>query len=135
MLILGKHLNSHKALHIALTQVFGINKTSALKLCGIVGISPEARLSQLHVQHYDKLSQICSEQIGGLLFRRALHNIKSLIAIKHYRGVRHMFGLPCRGQRTRTNAVTAKKINTKTLNLHAKKSTSSGSKSPHTKKK
>ena len=132
MLILGKNLDSNKALKQALTQIFGINKTCALKLCALVGISPEARLDQLNVAHYDKLSRICSEQIGSLKYRRVVQNIKSLVALKHYRGVRHMFGLPSRGQRTRTNGVTSKKISTKILNYYTKKpSYKSSRKSKH----
>jgi small subunit ribosomal protein S13 len=115
MLVLGKHLNTAKALNRTLTHVFGVNTNTATKLCGMLGVNPNVRLSQLSVQHYDKLSKICSEQIGTHKSRQIVSNIKALINVKHYKGVRHMFGLPCRGQRTRTNAATAKRLMARTL--------------------
>jgi small subunit ribosomal protein S13 len=121
MLLLGKHLNTNKALNYTLKNIFGINIYTANTLCGILGVSPNVRLNQLNVYHYDKLVKICSEQIDVNLSRQVVENIKQLIQIKHFKGVRHMFGLPSRGQRTRTNAATSKKVMAKILSSNLKK--------------
>ena len=100
MLILGTHLRTNKALYLSLQAIFGINHTSAYKICSIIGVTPKTKLELLNVNQLDKLTQICREEINSNLFRKKVDNIKFLIKIKNYRGVRHMFGLPTRGQKT-----------------------------------
>lgn len=73
-------------------------------------VSPKTKLKKLRVNQLDKLVKVCREEINNDLRRAVRDDIQCLIQIKHYRGTRHMFGLPARGQRTRTNAQTSKKI-------------------------
>jgi small subunit ribosomal protein S13 len=115
MLVLGTHLKEQKAVVFALQAVFGLNYNSSLKVCSLVGVSPKTKLKQLRVNQLNELVKICREEVNNNLFRTVQNNLQSLISIKHYRGTRHMFGLPARGQRTRTNARTSKKIISKTL--------------------
>ena len=110
MLILGTHLNQEKSLFLALQAIYGLNDNNAFKICSLTGISPNAKLKKLRVNQLDKLVKICREEINNDLRRAVRNDIQRLIQIKHYRGTRHMFGLPARGQRTRTNAQTSKKI-------------------------
>nr|YP_009424204.1 ribosomal protein S13 [Ulva flexuosa]AQS79869.1 ribosomal protein S13 [Ulva flexuosa] len=109
MLILGTHLNQKQSLLISLQSIFGLNTTNALKVCSLVGVSPKVKLEKLKVNQLNKLMRICREEIDTSLIRYIQSNVQRLIQLKHYRGARHMFGLPTRGQRTRTNAQTSKK--------------------------
>nr|AKF33558.1 ribosomal protein S13 [Ulva sp. UNA00071828] len=110
MLILGTHLNQQQSLLISLQSIFGLNTTNALKICSLVGVSPKVKLVKLKVNQLNKLMRICREEVDISLIRYAQNDVQRLIQLKHYRGTRHMFGLPARGQRTRTNARTSKKI-------------------------
>lgn len=118
MLILASHLNTSKALLFSLQAIYGVNTATALKICGIVGVCPKVKLNKLNANQLDKLTKTCREQLNTNVFKQKLNNIKFLIHIRHVKGFRHMFGLPSRGQRTRTNAKTSKKIMAKLrLNL------------------
>ena len=121
MLILGALLSQNHALILCLQSIFGVNKNSAHKVCSIIGINPKTKLKQLNVYQLDKLKKVCRDVIDNTLFRTNIKNITFLMQLKHYRGIRHMLGLPARGQRTRTNAVTSKKVINKTLKLITKK--------------
>ena len=121
MLILGALLPTNKSLFLSLQSIFGVNRTSACKVCSILGVSQKTKLKQLSANQLDKLTNVCRDEIRDNLFRKKLKNITFLIQLKHYRGIRHMFGLPSRGQRTRTNAATSKKIMNKILNLKTRK--------------
>ena len=110
MLVLGTHLKYDKAVFLALQAIFGLNYTNSLKVCSLVGVSPKTRLDKLRITQLDDLIRVCREEVNTSLQRAVQDNIQSLIQIKHYRGTRHMFGLPTRGQRTRTNAQTSKKM-------------------------
>ena len=112
MLILGTRINTDKALSVALQAIFGINLTCALRICACIGVKPSVKLKDLRSGRLNKLTKICREHVPTSLFRVKQDNIKALVQIKHYKGVRHMFGLPARGQRTRTNASTSKKLST-----------------------
>nr|YP_009546833.1 ribosomal protein S13 [Ulva expansa]AYO97755.1 ribosomal protein S13 [Ulva expansa]AYP41033.1 ribosomal protein S13 [Ulva expansa] len=112
MLILGTHLNQNQPLVISLQSIFGLNDTKALKICSLVGVNPNVRLAKLSLNQLNKLTRICREEIDTSLTRYIQNDVQRLIQLKHYRGTRHMFGLPSRGQRTRTNAQTSKKIKT-----------------------
>nr|QHD44999.1 ribosomal protein S13 [Bryopsis plumosa] len=113
MLILGTHLNQQQSLLISLQSIFGLNTTNALKVCSLVGISPKVKLVKLKVNQLNKLVRICREEIDTSLLRHTQNDVQRLIQLKHYRGTRHMFGLPARGQRTRTNGQTSKKLKKK----------------------
>lgn len=109
MLILGTHLKHDKAIFFALQAIFGLNYNNALKICSLIGISPKIKLNRLRINQLDELIKVCREEVNNHLQRAVKNDIQSLIQIKHFRGTRHMFGLPTRGQRTRTNAQTSKK--------------------------
>jgi len=111
MLVLGTHLKSNKPIFLALQAIFGLNNNNSFKICSLVGVSPKTKLNMLHVHQFENLIKICREEINTNLHRAVQNNIQSLIQIKHYKGTRHMFGLPTKGQRTRTNAQTSKKLN------------------------
>ncbi len=113
MLILGTHLNQQQSLFMSLQSIFGLNTTNALKVCSLVGISPKVKLVKLKVNQLNKLVRICREEIDTSLLRHTQNDVQRLIQLKHYRGTRHMFGLPARGQRTRTNGQTSKKLKKK----------------------
>nr|YP_009420523.1 ribosomal protein S13 [Ulva pertusa]ASO76171.1 ribosomal protein S13 [Ulva pertusa]ASO76213.1 ribosomal protein S13 [Ulva pertusa] len=110
MLILGTHLNQNQPLLVSLQSIFGLNNTKALKICSLVGVNPNARLAKLRVNQLNKLTRICREEVETSLTRHIQNDVQRLVQLKHYRGTRHMFGLPSRGQRTRTNGQTSKKI-------------------------
>lgn len=110
MLILGTHLNTSKALVLSLQALFGVNSNTALKLCSALGLNPKTKINHLNAHQLDLLAKVCREEIDTSLARQKIDNIKFLIHLKNYRGLRHMFGLPSRGQRTRTNASTSRKI-------------------------
>lgn len=109
MLILGTHLKHDKAIFLALQAVFGLNYNNSLKICSLIGVSPKIKLNKLRINQLDELIKVCREEVNSNLQRTVQNDIQSLIQIKHYRGTRHMFGLPTRGQRTRTNAQTSRK--------------------------
>ena len=111
MLILDTHIVNHKSALVALQAIYGINANTALKICAQTGINPKVKLQNLSTYMLDKLSKNCRMFIHPQKKRHAANNIKALIQIKHYRGVRQMFKLPVRGQRTKTNASTARAIN------------------------
>lgn len=110
MLIRGTYCSERKGVGFTLQSVFGINKRTANQICAMVGVRKEIRLNRLNAGRLDKLNKICRDHVSTGLERRTKEDIKHLIHIKHYKGVRHMFGLPARGQRTRTNASTSKKL-------------------------
>lgn len=109
MLVLGTHLKHDKATFLALQAIFGLNYNHSLKVCSLIGVSPKTKLSRLRITQLEDLIRVCREEVSTSLQRTVQNDIQSLIQIKHYKGTRHMFGLPTRGQRTRTNAQTSKK--------------------------
>jgi small subunit ribosomal protein S13 len=107
MIILGKHCDPTKPLWISLKSVFGLNKYSILKLCALLGLSPHTKFSMISNQNVEIIKRACEKLPSK---RQYKINQQNLIRLKHYKGIRHMFGLPVRGQRTRTNASTAKHL-------------------------
>ena len=109
--IAGVNVPDNKRIPIALTYIHGIGRTSALKICKKLGIDLQMRMGQADE---DTLNRIRSEiekggfQIEGDLRREVSMNIKRLMDMRCYRGLRHRAGLPVRGQRTITNARTRK---------------------------
>lgn len=108
MLILGTHCPSDKAVVFSLQALFGLNKYRVTKLCASSGLRPGIKL-KLNNRRFE-LNKACRDHVSTGLLKIKQDNIKRYVQIKHYKGLRHMFGLPCRGQRTRTNASTAKKL-------------------------
>ncbi len=107
--IAGVNIADHKHIVIALTSIYGIGKTTSLKLCEQVGIDPSTKVSQLSEQELESLrTEIAKITVEGDLRRAVSMNIKRLMDLGCYRGQRHRRGLPVRGQRTKTNARTRK---------------------------
>ena len=100
----------NKAARIALTYIFGIGTTSGQKICEKADIDPDARLNDLTQDEITRVRQIIENdyKVEGRLRTETALNIKRLMDIGCYRGLRHRRGLPVRGQRTRTNARTRK---------------------------
>lgn len=107
--IAGVNIPDHKHVVIALTAIYGIGKTTSLKLCSTVGIEPSTKVSQLTDAQLESLrTEIAKFNVEGDLRRVITMNIKRLMDLGCYRGLRHRRGLPLRGQRTKTNARTRK---------------------------
>jgi small subunit ribosomal protein S13 len=107
--IAGVNIPNHQHTEIALTAIYGIGRTRARKICDAVGIKRATKIKDLNDSEMDKLrEEIGRFTVEGDLRREVTMNIKRLMDLGCYRGVRHRRGLPCRGQRTRTNARTRK---------------------------
>lgn len=108
--IAGVDLPRDKRVEIALTYIFGIGKTTSQKILKETGINPDTRVRDLTEDEVSKLREAIDKtvKVEGDLRREISLNIKRLIEIGCYRGVRHRRGLPVRGQRTKTNARTRK---------------------------
>ncbi|GLX71116.1 30S ribosomal protein S13 [Paenibacillus glycanilyticus] len=108
--IAGVDIPRDKRVEIALTYIFGIGKTTSQKIIASTGVNPDTRVRDLTEDELAKLREAIdkSVKVEGDLRREISLNIKRLIEIGCYRGVRHRRGLPVRGQRTKTNARTRK---------------------------
>jgi small subunit ribosomal protein S13 len=100
----------NKHVDVALTYIFGIGVTSARKICATTGVDPEKRINDLTADEVNKLRTVIENdfRVEGRLRTEISLNIKRLMDIGCYRGIRHRRGLPVRGQRTKTNARTRK---------------------------
>ena len=107
--IAGVNIPNHQHSEIALTAVYGIGRPRAKAICVAAGIKGSAKIKDLSDADMDKLrEQVSRLTVEGDLRREVSMNIKRLMDLGCYRGVRHRRGLPVRGQRTRTNARTRK---------------------------
>ena len=107
--IAGVNIPNHQHTEIALTAIYGIGRTRAQKICDMAGIKRSTKIKDLNDSQLDKLrEEIGKFTVEGDLRREVTMSIKRLMDLSCYRGVRHRRGLPCRGQRTRTNARTRK---------------------------
>ena len=107
--IAGINIPDHKHAVIALTAIYGIGRQTANKICVEAGISPSVKIKDLAEEQVDAVRSIVSKlTVEGDLRREVSMNIKRLMDLGCYRGIRHRRGLPLRGQRTRTNARTRK---------------------------
>ncbi|MGB7061978.1 MAG: 30S ribosomal protein S13 [Candidatus Zixiibacteriota bacterium] len=108
--IAGVDLPKDKRIEIGLTYIFGIGPSSSKKILASTGVNPDTRVNKLAEEDVTKLrSAIESDyKVEGALRGEVSMNIKRLIDIGSYRGLRHRRGLPVRGQRTKTNARTRK---------------------------
>lgn|SRR3989338_2703269 len=107
--IAGINIPSHKHVDVALTSIYGIGHNTARKICLSIKINAETKVKDLSEAELDLLrSAIVGLRIEGDLRREVSMNIKRLMDLGCYRGLRHRRGLPVRGQRTRTNARTRK---------------------------
>lgn len=107
--IAGVNIPDQKHISISLTHIYGIGSASARKICSATGIEPGVKVSALSEAQLDLLrAAVASYELEGDLRRDVSMNIKRLMDLGSYRGIRHRRGLPLRGQRTRTNARTRK---------------------------
>ncbi len=107
--IAGVNIPVDKHVSISLTYIYGIGPTLAQKICRDAGVQPTAKVRELDEANLDAIRQeIEKYEVEGDLRREVSMNIKRLMDLGTYRGVRHRRGLPLRGQRTRTNARTRK---------------------------
>ena len=107
--IAGVNIPNHQHAEIALTAIYGIGRTRAQKICDAAGINRSTKMTDLNDSEMDKLrDEVAKFTVEGDLRRETTMNIKRLMDLGCYRGLRHRKGLPCRGQRTRTNARTRK---------------------------
>jgi small subunit ribosomal protein S13 len=107
--IAGVNIPDNKHAVISLTYVFGVGRPTAKKLCDGVGIAESTKISELDDSQLDKLRDALLEiEVEGNLRRKNSMNIKRLMDLGCYRGLRHRRSLPVRGQRTKTNARTRK---------------------------
>lgn len=107
--IAGINIPTHKHTVIGLTAIFGIGSTRAKQICVASGVKTDAKIKDLTEQELELLrSEVAKFDVEGDLRREVSMNIKRLMDLGCYRGIRHRRGLPLRGQRTRTNARTRK---------------------------
>jgi small subunit ribosomal protein S13 len=108
--IAGVDLPRNKRIEIALTYIFGIGHTTSGKILTETGVSPERRVHELNDDEVNRLRRVIEARykVEGALRSEVSMNIKRLMDIGCYRGLRHRRGLPVRGQRTHTNARTHK---------------------------
>ncbi|MEQ8226465.1 MAG: 30S ribosomal protein S13 [Rhodospirillales bacterium] len=108
--IAGVNIPTAKRLVIALTYIHGIGGTTARKICDNVGIPLDRRINELTEDEIARVREVIDRdhQVEGDLRRETAMNIKRLMDLGCYRGLRHRRGLPVRGQRTHTNARTRK---------------------------
>tara|TARA_B100000686_G_C16743341_1_gene947955 strand:- start:342 stop:713 length:372 start_codon:yes stop_codon:yes gene_type:complete len=108
--IAGIDIPKDKRALIALTYIFGVGRTSSVKILKAAGISQDIRIKDLTEGDVNKIRSIIEKdfEVEGELRRGVNMNIKRLMDIGSYRGLRHRRGLPVRGQRTHTNARTRK---------------------------
>ena len=107
--IAGVNIPDNKHVVIALTAIYGIGKTTSNKICETLDINPSHKVSQLSEAQLELLrNEIAKITVEGDLRRVVTMNIKRLMDLGCYRGLRHRRGLPLRGQRTKTNARTRK---------------------------
>lgn len=110
MRIAGVNIPPDKPIGIALTYIFGVGRSTAQKVLRKTGVDPQKRTNQLAESEANRLRQEVENNytVEGELRSNLRQNIKRLVEVNAYRGLRHKRGLPVRGQQTRTNARTRK---------------------------
>ncbi len=108
--IIGIDIPSNKRLEISLTYLYGIGRTLSKELIARLGLDPNMKAGSLTEEQVSTLNSLLQSEyeVEGDLRRQVQANIKRLMSIHSYRGLRHRLGLPVRGQRTRTNSRTRK---------------------------
>ncbi|MGA2604207.1 MAG: 30S ribosomal protein S13 [Verrucomicrobiia bacterium] len=107
--LIGVEVPDQKKIGIALRYIYGIGPTAALQVCAKASVDPNVRAKDLNDEQLSHLTTVLQGyRIEGDLRREVQTNIKRLMSINCYRGIRHKKGLPVRGQRTSTNARTRK---------------------------
>jgi small subunit ribosomal protein S13 len=107
--IAGVNIPVQKHTWVGLTHIYGIGKTRALAICSAAGVAPETKIRDLTEPEIEHIrAEIGRIPVEGDLRREVAMNIKRLMDLGCYRGLRHRRGLPVRGQQTKTNARTRK---------------------------
>lgn len=108
--IAGVDLNRAKRIEAALPYIYGIGPTSARRILAAAAVDPDTRVKDLTEEEVARLRQVIEDgyKVEGALRAEIAANVKRLIAVNSYRGLRHKKGLPAHGQRTKTNARTRK---------------------------
>ena len=107
--IAGINVPDHKHVEVSLTHIYGVGRTTARRLCAAVGVDPTVKLRDLTDDRMDALrSEVGKLNVEGDLRRETQLNVKRLMDLGCYRGLRHRRGLPVNGQRTQNNARTRK---------------------------
>ena len=108
--LFGVDLPREKRIEIGLTYIYGIGNTTAKKIVAETGVNPDIRVKDISEDDLQKIREYISENltVEGDLHREVSQNVKRLMEIGCYRGLRHRKGLPVRGQRSKTNARTRK---------------------------
>ncbi len=107
--IAGVNIPDNKHAVISLTYVYGIGKTTAKQICASTGIAEDTKIGDLSEDQLDVVrNEVAKHTVEGDLRREVQMNIKRLMDMACYRGIRHRRSLPLRGQRTKTNARTRK---------------------------
>ena len=107
--IAGINIADHKHAEVALTGIYGIGRMTARKICADTGVRPDAKIRDLSAAEVDSIrTEVAWYTVEGDLRRTISMNIKRLMDLGCYRGIRHRRGLPLRGQQTQTNARTRK---------------------------
>ena len=118
--IAGINIPMNKHLWVGLTHIYGVGRSRARNLCTAAGIDPKTKVKDLTEAEVAALrSQIAKFAVEGDLRREVSMNIKRLMDLGTWRGMRHRKGLPLRGQRTRTNARTRKGPRKQAVKLNA----------------
>jgi small subunit ribosomal protein S13 len=118
--IAGINIPMNKHIWIGLTHIYGVGRTRARNVCALAGVDPHTKVKDLTEPEVNALrSQISKGLVEGDLRREVSMNIKRLMDLGTYRGMRHRKGLPVRGQRTRTNARTRKGPRRQAVKLNA----------------
>jgi len=109
--IAGINVPVYKHVRVALTHIFGIGPARALEICQLSNVQPDVQVKDLDEPAIERIrSSVARFQLEGDLRREVNMNIKRLMEIGSYRGLRHRRNLPSRGQRTRTNARTRRGV-------------------------
>jgi small subunit ribosomal protein S13 len=108
--VIGIDIPGNKRLEISLRYIFGVGPTLANEIIAKLGLNPDMRAKELNEEQIAQINVLLTSEytVEGDLRREVQGNIKRLIAIHSYRGMRHRTGLPVRGQRSKTNARTRK---------------------------
>lgn len=107
--IAGVNIPNHQHAEIALTAIYGVGRSRARDICAAAGVGTSTKIKDLTDADMERLRiEVTKFAVEGDLRREVSLNIKRLMDLGSYRGSRHRRGLPCRGQRTRTNARTRK---------------------------
>ena len=108
--VLGVDIPSNKPVYISLTYLYGIGRVMAVKICYELGVDPQLRAGELSEDDVSRITNHLDKNytVEGPLRRKVQQDIGRLREVQCYRGIRHRRSLPCRGQRTKTNARTRK---------------------------